>query len=806
MLKPIISRLALGLGALFGLLAGILAPPVSAAGPVSLRVEPLFDGYYKLREWTGLDVEVVNDGQARFEGEVAYESVDLGRRVTEFSAPVRLGPGERGRYIVPVMMTGFERSGVVRLRSGGRTVAEDQVTLFPLDANDFLVGVAGRDPLPLHFKFSLRPQGQSRTFVVSLRPDTLPDASHLLRSFDALILNALPASRLAPAQTQALTDWVLGGGHLVVGGLVSAEDLEGFGSLIPVRVLGRQTVSGLPNLERTIQVPIRAWEPFEVTAVAPAAEAQVLVAEEGLPLIVRRRFGQGTVTFMAMDGSAAPLNAWWGLGPMWRLVLAAERSPTEEFQSRVKLTNLGAIYNALAEQVTPFDLPSAQVVVLFLGAYVIMVGPINFLVLRRLRRPDWFWFTTPVITFLFGLVVFGLGFSPQAQGVALRDVTIVRHPEDLRVGYADSYIAVFSPVYRAYDLEFPASVFPSPLLPFWEWTNPPDSQPVTVETDGRVRRLKNLSVDAWGLRGVLAEGLIRYEREPLQVEVVAEPEGVRLRVANPGPGSVDGLVAWHSAGIETVGRLGPGEVREVFIRAGPVGGLEDLRLQQLLLTGHKELPEQLLNVRRLVLSTLFDDEITTGEPWRVGGVRLIAWEDRSPVAVQVSGTPSRQSSTILRFIRLQPRTGPGLRMVAPGTMRRQLTDRDAVYLGPSAFGFAVGGGSVTWRYYLPADFPAGQAVRIDLLFNAQPRRPTDIWPRIEAFNFRQSRWVDLEDIGEKVRAAAGAEPQAWPQVTLVLPDPAAEFIAPAGYLDLKVVAPAENIFEVLVLEPRIFAE
>ena len=801
--------------ALVCLIAGLLAiaaagrwpapGSAAAAGPVSFRVEPLFDGYYKLREWTALAVEVFNDGRNRFEGEVVYESVDLGRRLTEFSAPVRLGPGEHQRYVLPVMMTGFERAGTVRLRSGNQTVAEDRVTLFPLDAGDFLLGVVGRDPIPLHFKFSLRPQGQSRTFVVTVRPEDLPDASHLLRSFDALVIDGLRADRLSPAQVRAVADWVLGGGHLVVGGVASAEDVQGFGSLIPVRVLGRQTVSGLPNLERTIQVPIRAWEPFEVAAVAPAADSQVLIAEEGLPLVVRRQFGRGTVTFVAMDGSADPLNAWWGLGPMWRLILTAERSPTQEFQSRVQLTGLGAIYNALAEQVTPFDLPSAQTVVIFLAAYVLLVGPVNFLVLRRLRRPDWFWLTTPLITAAFGLAVFGLGFSPQAQGVALRDITIVRHPDDLRVGYADSYIAVFSPVYRAYDLEFPASVFPSPLLPFWEWTNPPDSQPVTVETDGQVRRLKNLSVDAWGLRGVLAEGLVRYDREPLQVEAVAGADGVRVRVTNPGPDPVDGVMAWHSAGIEAVGRLGPGESREVFIRAGPVGGLEDLRLQQLLLAG-QNLPDHLLNVRRLVLSTLFDDEIVTGQPWQVGGVRLIAWEERSPVAVSVAGTPTRQSSTVLRVIQVEPRSEPGQRLVAPGTMRRQLIDRDAVYLGPSAFGFALGSGSVTWRYYLPSDFPAGQVARIDLLFNGQPRRPTDIWPRIQAFNFRQGRWVDLGDLGEKVRAVAGADNQTWPQLTIPLPDPAGDFIAPGGYLDLKVVGPAENIFEILVLEPRVFGE
>ncbi len=802
MLKPALVGLVLGLAALGPWPAGQTAV---AAGPVSFRVEPLFDGYYKLREWTAVAVEIANDGQGPFEGEAVYESVDLGRRLTEFSVPVRLDPGERRRYIVPVMMTGFERSGTVRLRAGNQTVAEERVALFPMDAGDFLLGVVGRDPLPLHFKFSLRPQGQSRTFVVTVRPEDFPDASHLLRSFDAIVINGLPAGRLSPAQTRALTDWVLGGGHLVVGGVGSAGDVEGFGPLIPARVLGRQTVSGLPNLERAIQVPIRVWEPFEVTALAPAAGAQVLIAEEGLPLVVRQRFGRGMVTFLAMDGSADPLNAWWGLGPMWRLILTTDRSPTQEFQSRVQLTGLGAIYNALAEQVTPFDLPSAQTIIIFLGAYVLLVGPVNYLVLRRLRRPDWFWFTTPAVTALFGLAVFGLGFSPQAQGVALRDITIIRHPDDLRVGYADSYIAVFSPVYRAYDLEFPGSVFPSPLLPFWEWTNPPDTQPVTVETAGSVRRLKNLSVDAWGLRGVLAEGLIRYDREPLRVEALAEADGVRVTVTNPGPGAVEGVVAGHSAGIETIGRLGPGESRQVFIRAGPVGGLEELRLQQLLLAG-QDLPEPAFNVRRLVLSTLFDDEITTGQPWQVGGLRLVAWEDRSPVAVRVSDTPSRQSSTVLRFIQVQPQAGPGARVVAPGTMRRQLIDRDAVYLGPSAFGFAIGSGSATWRYYLPSDFPAGQVARIELLFNGQPRRPTDIWPRVQAFNFREGRWVDLGDIGDKVRAAAGADAQTWPQVTIPLPGPAGDFIGPGGYLDLKVTAPAENIFEVLVLEPRVFAE
>ena len=54
------------------------------------------------------------------------------------------------------------------------------------------------------------------------------------------------------------------------------------------------------------------------------------------------------------------------------------------------------VHMALALQNLPvLALPSLNILAVLLGVYIVFVGPVNYLVLRRLKKLDWGWVTIP---------------------------------------------------------------------------------------------------------------------------------------------------------------------------------------------------------------------------------------------------------------------------------------------------------------------------------------------------------------------------------------------------------------------------
>ena len=58
--------------------------------------------------------------------------------------------------------------------------------------------------------------------------------------------------------------------------------------------------------------------------------------------------------------------------------------------------------------------PIGGLLVLLFG-YIVLIGPINYLVLRRLDRREWAWVTMPVLIVVFTVGAFGFGVAPPRQ-------------------------------------------------------------------------------------------------------------------------------------------------------------------------------------------------------------------------------------------------------------------------------------------------------------------------------------------------------------------------------------------------------
>ncbi len=97
------------------------------------------------------------------------------------------------------------------------------------------------------------------------------------------------------------------------------------------------------------------------------------------------------------------------------------------------------------------DLPSVKGIIIMLCIYIFIVGPINYLVLRRMRRLHLAWVTIPVITAIFALGTFGIGYTMRGNDLVLNKIALVQVGTNGDAPIT-SYMGLFSPRQQAYEI------------------------------------------------------------------------------------------------------------------------------------------------------------------------------------------------------------------------------------------------------------------------------------------------------------------------------------------------------------------
>ena len=373
-------------------------------GAVTLIVEAGFNGYTKVDNW--LPIHVVLSSPQQLDGEVVVVTEEARIR---YAASASLSPGARREFMVYAPPT--NSTVKVDFVSNNRVLASAQPALRTLSRQDRIVLVLGDPPDGFNFLSDLPTPFDGRSYLAPTTIEYFPDRAAALNSVDAVVLSNVDTSSLNHDQQSALRAWLVGGGHLILnGGPGAALTLNGLSDFAPARVssaLIATPVDGLLDFMRPDALsPLQgAGEGVQVQAIAlspTAPDVQTLVASRDTPLIMRRELGRGLVDQLAFDPTLAPLRDWIGKSALFASILGG----------RVDLPNvLGTIrddYPALvaARALPAASLPSFLVVAGFLILYVLCLGPLNFLLLRRIRRPELAWLSIPVL--VAGFTVLGL--------------------------------------------------------------------------------------------------------------------------------------------------------------------------------------------------------------------------------------------------------------------------------------------------------------------------------------------------------------------------------------------------------------
>ena len=102
------------------------------------------------------------------------------------------------------------------------------------------------------------------------------------------------------------------------------------------------------------------------------------------------------------------------------------------------------IVNALSG-IPSVTLPRLDQLFLLLTAYILAIGPITYLILRRRDRREWAWLTMPVTIAAFAVITYVFGVGLRGTSAAVNELAIVRGAAGTDRGTARSTLACTRP-------------------------------------------------------------------------------------------------------------------------------------------------------------------------------------------------------------------------------------------------------------------------------------------------------------------------------------------------------------------------
>ncbi len=676
------------------LLAGLVTTPALAVeAPAGLTIEArvLVDGHVRVGSWMAIDIHVANTGPA-ISGELRLAGGAQGR--TRFGTRVDLPTQSDKTYRLYAQPPGFGRDLEISLVDGDRTIATTDASFTVHDATQLVVGVVAEQPGDIVGDLDLLPnQNSVAPLTVALTVADLPVRVEAWGVLDRLIWQDTDSATLTTEQIEALRGWVAGGGRLViVGGTAGPASLSAFpDALLPYRPTATTDVEPASLVTLLGELPETATALPALTG--ELTEGRVLATAGDRTVAAERAYGSGSVTIVGFDPTASWIAGTSTAEGMWRRLL-----PTRASGGPI-LGDDSQIVSA-ASQLPSLALPPIGGLIGLLGAYILLIGPINYLVLRRLDRREWAWVTMPVLIVAFAAGAYGFGSFLRGSDLIVNEVAIVRGSPGATEGTAQIYLGVFSPSRGTYQLRVPGgALLSSPTNGNFEGNGTTATLDVLQGDPAQVR---DLGVGFGSLRTVRAETAVDV---PLvQAQLRLEDGRLKGTVTNA---STEVLLKPAVVLGGTVARLsdlapGASESIDVPLQAVQLGqSLSDRIVGPMTFGDSGQTVDESaarINARHTILDQLsFDPNMGFSGQLPSDGPVVLAWADHTLLPVEIEGAVPRREANVLWFLPTDLSIA-GRTAFRNDLLRSTVVSSDANFFSKDPFTISFGRGTAELAY------------------------------------------------------------------------------------------------------------
>lgn len=756
-MRNYLARYLFPIFSLIGLLLGTAVSLSAYQSGITMSAQAGFDGFYRSGQWIPVYVTLANNG-APVDGKVQIViNPDSSDRLV-YEAPVSLPTQSKKLVTLYVQAPRVANKLTVEfLAEQDAVVAETKTnTLLPLLPDVLLYGVVTPEPGAFGFLESVTGTYQDAK-VAFLSLETLPETAVPWANLDVLIIHDSDTGQLTPGQREALQAWLDTGGQLVLaGGPGWQKSTAAFTEQLPVAISGSGSVDDLPALSQAAGIPFREAGPYVMTN-SSLVRGELLAHQDGLPLLARQPYGRGALYFLALDPTLAPLQGWAGSELLWANIVGAVpgktlwgAGPQSGYSARNAAKNLPSV-----------SLPSAWQLGGLLLFYIVVIGPVNYIILKRRRKLERAWLTIPLLVLVFSGIAYLVGRQIRGTTEIINQMSVAySHAEG---DYARVYtlLGLFAPqrstsdllfadgaLARPFDADFGSGLTGNGRINAIQFGSDLTISGIRLDTAEIQTFIAENSAPAIDLSG---DAVLNIQNNSLMLDVVVQNNSdITLETAS---------LLFGTKSFE-LGDLAPGQSAEIsrIVGTETAGGVPAVSPVQ---PGYAPLSNNVAAI--LGTYDYYNDRVLYGRyqflealdgsngssdnlPLSDDAVYLLAWANTPQIDVNTARGNAERSATTLYFVELPLGQNilSGTHISLPAALLHwQVLANSGVY-EPAIENLYLNQGWVELEYVPWRDFQAMQIDEMALVLEAPDSDTTAVLPDVRLWNWQRDIWDNIE--------------------------------------------------------------
>ncbi len=419
---------------------------------LQMSVKMGFNGFAKINSNMPVEVNIKNDGEP-IKGELQLEVLINEFRKTMYSQIVEIPKGAEKTIKMDIPLRMASKDIQVKLFNGKKLVKEETQSLIKIiDYGSTVMGVLSEDVNALNYFNGIQlgamtedmPQeklklmmaageipNQGKIEMLALDSNVFPEDYEVLKAFKVLLISNYDTTLLNEKQLQALSKWVKEGNVLILG---TGENWQKVykalpDELKPLAIKDTQPVNFpqdiLEDESLSDNVPKDIISVVSKTDESTVKSAIFSDESEGA-LVSKYYLNNGVICILSFDPAQYSFSKWVDV-ETFLSSLFGKIGLNQAGKSIYNDNNSNYQYNLnhLASQIPEGKQPPYLMIFITLGIYLLVVGPILYIVLKLIDKRDMSWVIIPALALLCTLVIYVAGFKTRYTTAVLNNVSVI---------------------------------------------------------------------------------------------------------------------------------------------------------------------------------------------------------------------------------------------------------------------------------------------------------------------------------------------------------------------------------------------
>lgn len=413
---------------------------------INLKASYGVDGRYKVNSKTPINLVITNNG-VEFQGKIQIETLVPDTNKYDLNTE-NINIAENTTKSLWYNINVVNKFKVRLITDNNEVVHEEIINVNKgrLNEGDILVGVLTDDFNGLNYISNININNNSsmenkKLIPVSISEEIIEKNSKSLDIIDMIIINNYDTLKLTEDNLNKLNQWISNGGTFVVG---MGENYK--------KVIGginNKIING--TFSEAISRDISIGESnVNVLAVNMNIEDSISLFENNsiISKVIKKN---GQIIVFPWDLSTEKISKFSENNLIWGEI-------TSDFNNRINRGEEGFWnLNSLLSKVKDVKLPSFQLMVILFIIYILIIGVLIYIVLKRLNKRDYVWLLIPIISIGFTVLIYFIGSNSRVQDIIANKVNIVSVDLDEQTK-TESYLGVLTAKSRKMVIEEPEDV------------------------------------------------------------------------------------------------------------------------------------------------------------------------------------------------------------------------------------------------------------------------------------------------------------------------------------------------------------